>query len=90
MTQPGWDDKGRFVHGTGQRIRSDVPGRCVDPAQSSLLNVTSDNRIVLHIVSVVDERADCARDLRESAENRLIAWWVEMLEILSVVDVRDQ
>ena len=69
-------------------------GWCVNPAQSSLPNVTSGISIVRHIESVVGEWAGCARNSREyhpeSAEKRLLVWRKEMLAMLRVFDVRGQ
>ena len=68
--------------------------RCVNPAQSSLQNVTSGIRIMHQTKSLVSQRAGCARDSQERhpepIEKRLIAWRMEMLEILRVFDVRGQ
>ena len=68
-------------------------GRCVNPAQPSLLNVTRDIRIVHHIESAVVQRANCDRDLREhhpgSSKERLMAWRAEAWNILGVFDVHD-
>jgi len=67
-------------------------GRYVNPAQLSLLSVTICVRIVCHIESVVGERANCARDLREhhpgSTDECLMAWRAEIWEILRDFDVR--
>ena len=59
-------------------------------SQPSPLSVTNDTKIVRDIESVVDERANCARDMRErhpkSTEERLIASRTEMWEVLRVFD----
>ena len=68
-------------------------GRCVDIVQRFPLTITTIIRILRHVESVVGERANCRRDLREhhpgSTEEHLIAWRMEMWEILGVFDVRD-
>ena len=68
-------------------------GRCVNPAQPSLLNVTSDLRVVHRIESAVVQRANCDPDLREhhpgSTKDRLMTWRAEAWNILGVFDVRD-
>ena len=68
-------------------------GRCVDIVQRSPLTVSTIIRILRHVESVVAERANCRRDLQEyhprSTEEHLIAWRMEMCEILRVFDVRD-
>ena len=69
-------------------------GRCVNQIKPTLPTITSDPRIVSRIDFVVRERANHPRYLREqhseSTEESLIAWRMEMLEILRVFDVRGQ
>ena len=66
-------------------------GRCVDPAQSSLLPMTSGIRTVRHIESVITERANCAQDSRGHhtgfTDERLIAWMTKIRETLKAFDV---
>ena len=86
--------KGRDANGLSDASEKQIEdlGRCVKPVQPSPPTVTSDIRIVRHIESVVNERANCGRNLRgshlESTEECLIALRSEMLEILRVLDVR--
>ena len=65
---------------------------CVDPAQLSPLTITSYIRTVRHIESAVRERANPTRDLWERrprfVNECIIAWQAELLEILSVFEVR--
>lgn len=67
-------------------------GRCVNPAQHSLLPIMSDNRIIRNIESGVIETANCDRDPPEhhprSTEENLIAWRTEMWEKLRFFGVR--
>ena len=51
------------LSGPGRRQIEDL-GRCVSPAQHSLMAITSDARIVRRIEFVVSQRANCNRDLR--------------------------
>ena len=68
-------------------------GRCVDIVQRFPPTITTIIRILRHIEFVIGERANCRRDLQEhhpgSTEEHLIAWRMEMWEILRVFDVRD-
>jgi len=53
--------------------------------------MTSDIRTVRHIESAVRERANCARDSQEHYPGSIngcpVAWWMEMLEKLRILDV---
>ena len=66
-------------------------GRCVDLAHSSLSTITSDIRTMHDIESMVNERRNCARDLRHHrsnyAEDGLITWKTKLLETLRILDV---
>jgi len=66
--------------------------RCVDPAPLSLPKITSDIRIVRHIESAVRERTNSTHDSREYhpwfTNECVTTWRAELLEILSVFDVR--
>jgi len=66
-------------------------GRCVDPAQSSLLPMTSGIRTVRHIESVINERVNYAQDSPEHhtgfTDERLITWLTKIWEMLKAFDV---
>ena len=82
------------LSGLSQRRAEQIEdlGRCVNPDRLSLLKITSDTRIVRHIESVVSERAKCGHGSLEHhpepTKECLIAWQMEMWEILRVFDVR--
>ena len=68
-------------------------GRYPNLGLSSLVELTSDIRIVRAIESAIRVRAGRARDSHESqpgsAEEHAIVWRVELRELLGVFEVRD-
>jgi hypothetical protein len=82
--------EGRSVDSLGGPSRKRIQGlgRCVDPANPSLLKITHGISTVRHLEFMVSARANCARNLREHhpgpTKKCLFAW----REIVRFFDVR--